>query len=104
MNMNFSLHGHYAKTAEIYCARCIFPKQASLKHWLRGGGMFRRIFEVRALQKQVALRRLRLVNGEYVTVEQVRHEIPKSPVKVYNFEVQDKHTYYVGVIICFLDG
>ena len=40
--------------------------------------------------------RLQLVNGEYVTVEQVQHEILESPVKIYNFEVQDNHTYYVG--------
>lgn len=40
--------------------------------------------------------RLLLVNGEYVTVEQVQHEILESPIKVYNFEVQDNHTYYVG--------
>ena len=40
--------------------------------------------------------RLQLVNGEYVTVEQVQHEILESPIKVYNFEVQDNHTYYVG--------
>ena len=43
--------------------------------------------------------RLQLVNGEYVTVEQVQHEILESPVKVYNFEVQDNHTYYVGVLV-----
>ena len=40
--------------------------------------------------------RLQLVNGEYVTVEQVQHEILESPVKVYNFEVEGFHTYYVG--------
>ena len=40
--------------------------------------------------------RLQLLNGEYVVVEQVQHEILESPVKVYNFEVQDNHTYYVG--------
>ena len=40
--------------------------------------------------------RLQLVNGEYFTVEQVQHEILESPIKVYNFEVQDNHTYYVG--------
>ncbi len=40
--------------------------------------------------------RLQLVNGEYVVVEQVQHEILESPVKVYNFEVEDFHTYYVG--------
>ena len=40
--------------------------------------------------------RLQLVNGEYVVVEQVQHEILESPVTVYNFEVADFHTYYVG--------
>ena len=40
--------------------------------------------------------RLQLLNGEYVVVEQVQHEILESPIKVYNFEVQDNHTYYVG--------
>ena len=39
---------------------------------------------------------LQLVNGEYVIVEQVQHEILESPIKVYNFEVEDFHTYYVG--------
>ena len=37
-----------------------------------------------------------LSNGEYVIVEKVQHEILESPVKVYNFEVHDFHTYYVG--------
>ena len=37
-----------------------------------------------------------LSNGEYVIVEKVQHEILESPVKVYNFEVKDYHTYYVG--------
>jgi len=36
------------------------------------------------------------LNGEYVIVEKVQHEILESPVKVYNFEVEDFHTYYVG--------
>ena len=40
--------------------------------------------------------RLQLVNGEYAIVEQVQHEILEAPVKVYNFEVEDFHTYYVG--------
>ena len=35
-------------------------------------------------------------NGEYVVVEHVQHEILETAVKVYNFEVQDFHTYYVG--------
>ncbi|WP_303804257.1 polymorphic toxin-type HINT domain-containing protein [Ruminococcus flavefaciens] len=37
-----------------------------------------------------------LVNGESVVVEWVEHEILESPVKVYNFEVEDFHTYFVG--------
>jgi len=43
-----------------------------------------------------------LVNGEYVVVEQVQHEILERPVKVYNFQVVDYHTYYVadaGVLV-----
>ena len=39
--------------------------------------------------------RLQLLNGEYVIVEQVQHEILEAPVTVYNFEVEDFHTYYV---------
>lgn len=35
-------------------------------------------------------------NGELVVVEQVQHEILEAPVVVYNFEVQDYHTYFVG--------
>ena len=37
-----------------------------------------------------------LVNGEYAVVEQVQHEILEAPISVYNFEVEDFHTYYVG--------
>ena len=37
-----------------------------------------------------------MLNGEYVVVEQVQHELLESPVAVYNFEVADLHTYYVG--------
>ncbi len=37
-----------------------------------------------------------LVNGEYVVVEKIQHELLESPVKVYNFQVEDYHTYYVG--------
>ena len=36
------------------------------------------------------------VNGEYVVVEQVQHEIRERPITVYNFEVEDYHTYYVS--------
>ena len=37
-----------------------------------------------------------LSNGEYVVVEQIQHELLESPIKVYNFEVEDFHTYYVS--------
>lgn len=37
-----------------------------------------------------------LSNGELVTVEWIDHEILESPIKVYNFEVEDFHTYFVG--------
>ena len=37
-----------------------------------------------------------LVNGEYVVVEKIQHEILEAPVMVYNFQVEDFHTYYVG--------
>ena len=36
------------------------------------------------------------VNGEYVVVEKVQHEILETPITVYNFEVEGFHTYYVG--------
>ena len=37
-----------------------------------------------------------LLNGEYVVVEQVQHELLESPETTYNFEVEDYHTYHVG--------
>ena len=37
-----------------------------------------------------------LVNGEYVVLEKIQHEILETPVTVYNFQVEDDHTYYVG--------
>lgn len=37
-----------------------------------------------------------LLNGELVTVEWIDHEILESPIYVYNFEVEDFHTYFVG--------
>ena len=36
------------------------------------------------------------LNGELVIVEQVQHELLETPIKVYNFEVEDFHTYFVG--------
>ena len=35
-------------------------------------------------------------NGEYGIVEKIQHELLEHPIKVYNFEVTDFHTYYVG--------
>ncbi len=43
-----------------------------------------------------------LVNGEYVVVEKIQHEILETPIAVYNFQVEDFHTYYVadvGVLV-----
>ncbi|MEE1328621.1 MAG: polymorphic toxin-type HINT domain-containing protein, partial [Oscillospiraceae bacterium] len=43
-----------------------------------------------------------LVNGEYVVVEKVQHEILEAPITVYNFQVEDYHTYFVtnaGVLV-----
>ena len=37
-----------------------------------------------------------MLNGEYVVVEQIQHELLESPEITYNFEVEDYHTYYVG--------
>ena len=37
-----------------------------------------------------------LQSGKYIIVEKIQHEILESPIKVYNFEVEDYHTYYVG--------
>lgn len=40
--------------------------------------------------------KLVLVNGEFAVVEKIQHEILEQSVTVYNFEVEDFHTYYVG--------
>ena len=37
-----------------------------------------------------------LVNGEYVVVEKVQHEILEAPVVIFNFQVEGYHTYYVS--------
>ena len=42
------------------------------------------------------------VNGEYVVVEKIQHEILETPIAVYNFQVEDYHTYFVatsGVLV-----
>ena len=60
---------------------------------------------VRGWRSAIELREgdiLVLVNGEYVVVEQVQHEMLEAPVKVYNFNVAECHTYYVtdsGVLV-----
>ena len=38
---------------------------------------------------------LMLVNGDYVIVEFIQHEILESPQGVYNLSVRDYHTYFV---------
>lgn len=43
-----------------------------------------------------------LVNGEYVVVEKIQHELLEAPIHVYNFNVAGFHTYYVtdsGVLV-----
>ena len=42
--------------------------------------------------------KLVLINGEFAVVEKIQHEILEEPITVYNFEVEDFHTYYVGDI------
>lgn len=37
-----------------------------------------------------------LKSGSYTTIEKIQYELLKSPINVYNFEVEDFHTYYVG--------
>ena len=37
-----------------------------------------------------------LSNGNRVVVEWIQHELLEAPVLVYNFEVEDFHTYFVG--------
>ena len=36
------------------------------------------------------------INGDYVIIEKIQHEILESPITVYNFRVSNDHTYYVG--------
>jgi hypothetical protein len=36
-----------------------------------------------------------LQDGKQVIIEHIQHELLESPVTVYNFEVEDYHTYYV---------
>lgn len=36
------------------------------------------------------------VNGEYVIIEKIQHEILETPIDVFNFTVGNNHTYFVG--------
>ena len=36
------------------------------------------------------------INGDYVIIEEIQHEILESPITVYNFRVANVHTYFVG--------
>jgi len=36
------------------------------------------------------------LNGSLVVLEKIQHEILEAPITVYNFEVEDFHTYFVG--------
>ena len=38
-----------------------------------------------------------LLDGSSRKIESIEHEFPETSVKVYYFEVEDLHTYYVGV-------
>ena len=40
--------------------------------------------------------RLQKLNGDYVVVEQIQHELLETPTYVYNFTVEDNHSYFVG--------
>ncbi len=42
---------------------------------------------------------LTLANGEETKVEALEIEEFKNPVKVYNFEVEDWHTYFVSSLV-----
>lgn len=70
------------KGEEITCTPN-YPLYSPVKGWISA-------IDIRAWD------RLQLLNGEYVIIEQVQHEILEAPVTVYNFEVEDFHTYYVS--------
>lgn len=39
---------------------------------------------------------LLLQNGNYTIIERIQYRSLETPIKVFNFEVADFHTYYVG--------
>ena len=75
------IHIHVSK--EEIVATSLQPFYVSEKGWI--GAVDLRAGDILVLQ-----------NGEYVIVELVQHEILEAPIAVYNFEVEDFHTYYVG--------
>ena len=72
----------FADGEEIICTN-EHPFYSPVKGWIEA-------YKLRAGDILVSL------NGEYVVVEQVQHEILEAPIMVYNFEVEDFHTYFVG--------
>ena len=72
----------FANGEEIICTN-EHPFYSPVKGWIEA-------CQLRAGDILVSL------NGEYIVVEQVQHEILEAPIKVYNFEVEDFHTYFVG--------
>lgn len=36
------------------------------------------------------------INGDYVIIEKIQHEVLETPITVYNFRVSNDHTYFVG--------
>lgn len=74
---------HIYVNKEEIVATSLHPFYVSEKGWI--GAVDLRAGDILVLQ-----------NGEYVIVELVQHEILEAPIAVYNFEVEDFHTYYVG--------
>lgn len=74
---------HVKVEGEVISATPSHPFYSPVKGWTNASDL--RAGDVLVLQ-----------NGNYVIIEEVQHEILESPVKVYNFEVEDFHTYYVG--------
>lgn len=42
--------------------------------------------------------KLVLIDGNYITIEKVQHDLLDTPTKVYNFQVENYHTYYVSIL------
>ena len=103
--INFDIsHGKSASNSKNNCKSLLFNIQYCTNHSLRDVQIYteRLILTLIKHQRQRTFPRCRSgdillrLNGEYIIVEMVQHEILESPVKVYNFEVADFHTYFVG--------